>query len=443
MDHKLLIVFGALLISFKLCAQVYHYQTGKVVPVSKPGQIVWRSGVFNGYNANFGTLLVKENSNNKKSRLIHIPVVQIPQIGTDTALTPLYILYGGPGESNFRPELIFFDILKKRSLVLVGYRGVDGSSKLDCNCLSNFLVNYNYSDTLFKKQYLATVNKCIDSLISQNIDINGYSIDEVANDIAMVANLLDHKKISLLAYSYGTMVAQQFNEKYAELSDKLLLLGARPIGEFGFYADIYEQQINKLVTEYLLNVFNNKLSKPVFDSIIFANTGFNPIKYQLFFFSKLYSNSGAFELFNAINNATNNNFKPIVNQYNLFYKTYPGSVVLFDMIIKKQGYGLKNHNNPANNYYSGITHFLNTWYNPLFCGLSKKSAVDSKLYSTKVLIINGQHDVASPPQLVEHLILPYYYNAEYKVIDKATHLELFFSSKAFVDSLIIDFFNKW
>src|SRR5206468_11796184 len=82
------------------------------------------------YRADCGTLVVQENRHNAHSRLIALPVTRIRARSARPGV-PIFRLAGGPGKTNmhFKDASRFAD---KRDVVLVGYRGVDGSSKLDC-----------------------------------------------------------------------------------------------------------------------------------------------------------------------------------------------------------------------------------------------------------------------------------------------------------------------
>ena len=82
------------------------------------------------YAADCGTLVVPENRADPQSRLIALPVTRIRALSDDPA-EPLFRLEGGPGGTNMK-----FDRASRfaddRDVVLVGYRGVDGSVRLDC-----------------------------------------------------------------------------------------------------------------------------------------------------------------------------------------------------------------------------------------------------------------------------------------------------------------------
>ena len=82
------------------------------------------------YAADCGTLVVPENRADPQSRLIALPVTRIRAQSDDPA-EPIFRLEGGPGITNmeFAKASRFAD---DHDVVLVGYRGVDGSVRLDC-----------------------------------------------------------------------------------------------------------------------------------------------------------------------------------------------------------------------------------------------------------------------------------------------------------------------
>ncbi|HJQ86515.1 MAG TPA: hypothetical protein VJ820_03515, partial [Propionibacteriaceae bacterium] len=83
-----------------------------------------------GYEADCGTLVVPENRADPQSRLIGLPVTRI-RATSDQPGEPIFRLDGGPGMSNMGfPEASRF--AESHDVVLVGYRGVDGSVRLDC-----------------------------------------------------------------------------------------------------------------------------------------------------------------------------------------------------------------------------------------------------------------------------------------------------------------------
>ena len=82
------------------------------------------------YPADCGTLVVPEKRADPHSRLIALPVTRI-LARSDHPREPIFLLQGGPGHTNMT-----FDKVNRyadeHDVVLVGYRGIDGSVRLDC-----------------------------------------------------------------------------------------------------------------------------------------------------------------------------------------------------------------------------------------------------------------------------------------------------------------------
>src|SRR4051812_2490885 len=82
------------------------------------------------YAADCGKLIVPENRLNPTSRLIALPVTRV-RAKTHHPGAPIFRLEGGPGISNMPfPQASRFAV--NHDVVMVGYRGVDGSVRLDC-----------------------------------------------------------------------------------------------------------------------------------------------------------------------------------------------------------------------------------------------------------------------------------------------------------------------
>ena len=75
-------------------------------------------------------MIVRENRRDPNSRLIAIPVTRIKARSAHPA-EPIFRLEGGPGITNMKFPMAsrFAD---DHDVVLVGYRGVDSSTRLDC-----------------------------------------------------------------------------------------------------------------------------------------------------------------------------------------------------------------------------------------------------------------------------------------------------------------------
>ncbi|HEV8564272.1 MAG TPA: hypothetical protein VGR41_05120, partial [Actinomycetota bacterium] len=81
------------------------------------------------YAADCGTLVVPENRSDPESRLIAVPVTRI-RAQTDQPAEPVFRLEGGPGKTNMNFTMAS-RFVGERDVVLVGYRGIDSSVRLE------------------------------------------------------------------------------------------------------------------------------------------------------------------------------------------------------------------------------------------------------------------------------------------------------------------------
>jgi len=132
-------ITGLALIAVLTLALGYLHFAGSSTAVSVPagahaGQLTLKSCTYNtekgAFAADCGTLVVPENRHDPNSRLIALPVTVIRAHSADPG-APIFRLQGGPGTTN----MVFPDASRftaNHDVVLVGYRGVDGSVRLDC-----------------------------------------------------------------------------------------------------------------------------------------------------------------------------------------------------------------------------------------------------------------------------------------------------------------------
>src|ERR1700721_2211925 len=132
-------IIGLALIALLTLALGYLHFSGGSKSVSVPsgahaGQLTLKSCSYTTESgtsaADCGTLVVPENRHDRNSRLIALPVIVIRAHSAHPGV-PIFRLNGGPGTTNMVfPAASRFTA--KHDVVLVGYRGVDGSVRLHC-----------------------------------------------------------------------------------------------------------------------------------------------------------------------------------------------------------------------------------------------------------------------------------------------------------------------
>ncbi|MBN1978049.1 MAG: alpha/beta fold hydrolase [Anaerolineae bacterium] len=195
------------------------------------------------YAVDCGTLVVPENRNKPGSRLIAIPVKRIHSSSPNPA-EPIFQLDGGPGASNMDFEPPSW-LLANHDVVLVGYRGVDGTPKLDCPMFAKAIKGRG--DDLLSTESLDAIGKaagdCAAHLQSEGVDLAGYTIPEVVEDMESARDALGYERINLLSESYGTRVAQIYATMHPERLLYSAMIGVNPPGHFLWLPETVDSQV--------------------------------------------------------------------------------------------------------------------------------------------------------------------------------------------------------
>jgi pimeloyl-ACP methyl ester carboxylesterase len=183
------------------------------------------------YRAACGTLVVPEDRANPRSRLIALPVIRV-LARSSHPLAPIFRLNGGPGVTN----MTFPDasrLAADHDVVMVGYRGVDGSSVLNCPEVTAALEK---STDFLAKASLSSYSKafasCGQRLERDGVDLAGYTLAEQADDIDAARVALGYKRIDLLSESEGTRLAMIYAWRHPNSVDRSAMIGVNPPGNF-------------------------------------------------------------------------------------------------------------------------------------------------------------------------------------------------------------------
>ncbi len=196
------------------------------------------------YRADCGTIVVPEDRANPRSRLIALPVTRI-LARSSHPLAPIFHLNGGPGTTNMTfPQAD--RLAADHDVVMVGYRGVDGSSVLNCPEVTAALESS--SDYLAKTSltaYSQAFASCAKRLERSGVDLAGYTLEEQAADIEAARVALGYKRIDLLSESAGTRLAMIYSWMYPKSVDRSVMLGVNPPGNFLFTGAEIDQGIDR------------------------------------------------------------------------------------------------------------------------------------------------------------------------------------------------------
>ena len=246
-------ITGLVLIAVVTLALGYLHFSGGSKSVSVPsgahsGQLTLKSCNYTTENgtsaAECGTLVVPENRHDPNSRLIALPVTVIRARSAHPGV-PIFRLQGGPGITNMQfPDASRFTA--KHDLVLVGYRGVDGSSRLDCPGVSSAMGQSR--DLLSEQSYRAVAaayRSCANRLRSDGVDLAGYSIPEEVDDLEAARRALGYHQIDLVSESAGTRVAMIYAWRYPKSIHRSVMIGVNPPGNFLWDAKMTGEQVDR------------------------------------------------------------------------------------------------------------------------------------------------------------------------------------------------------
>jgi pimeloyl-ACP methyl ester carboxylesterase len=194
------------------------------------------------YAADCGTLVVPENRADPQSRLIALPVTRI-RARSAHAAEPIFRLEGGPGKTNMKFSAAS-RFAGNHDVVLVGYRGADGSSVLDCPEVESALSHS--TDFLGEKSFRAygdAFRACANRLTDEGVDLAGYGLTQQVDDLEAARKALGYKRIDLVSESAGTRTAMIYSWRYPRSIHRSVMIGVNPPGNFLWDPKATDEQI--------------------------------------------------------------------------------------------------------------------------------------------------------------------------------------------------------
>lgn len=196
------------------------------------------------FAADSGSLEVLERRSLSGSRLISIPVRRVAATGASPA-EPLFHLSGGPGQSNLHPFSSDY-FIERHDYVMVGYRGVDGPVSLDCpEVIDAIKASGDLLETEALERVARAFEACSYRLRSAGVNLDGYTIADVADDLEEARRALGYESINILAESYGTRVALVYAMKYPASIRRMILIGTNPPGHMVWSAAVSDSLLRR------------------------------------------------------------------------------------------------------------------------------------------------------------------------------------------------------
>lgn len=278
------------------------------------------------FNADYCKMQVLENPLDKSSKVIDIPVIRIRTKSKQPA-APIFFLNDGPGLSNF-VKIMPTWLALNHDVVIVGYRGVDGSVNLDIPELRQIAQNPNFLSEQNLDKAASAFSSGLKTLEKKlDIDINQYNINNIAYDVESARAAFNYPKINLFAVGYGARIAQIYSKIAPEFVFRVLLERPKPYGtlalkpdDIGFSLGFFDDEsikINNGIT-YSENIIKGLEKLPTEDSGFFFDKD-KIVTASYLYMESIQGPAGIYEAFSSAQKGDYEGIKYIQEQFpNLF-----------------------------------------------------------------------------------------------------------------------------
>ena len=428
------------------------FPSGEEIADAKAGDLVLQAGTYEiggkSYRADYGTLVVPENRNKDDSRLIRLPVIRMHATGESPA-EPVFLLGGGPGQSNVLSaeflasrrlnDFPYAWLLKHHDFVMVGYRGVDGSVSLDCPEIVEAL---QVEKNAFSHENLEKLGKAyyaaFQRFTKEGVDIDGYTMVEVIDDMEAAREGLGYKKINLYSLSYGTRLAYLYGLRYPDSIHRSLMVSVNPPGHFVWEPEIVDAQLR-----YYADLWKKdpiavsrspdliKTMQKVLNTLPREWEGFriDPGKVKITTFMQLMHRASAAQVFDAYVAAEEGDYSGLAYLSVVYDKMFLSALNWGDQASK----AVSADYDPNRDYEAEMdppgsiigSPGSKLWVALQYGGWSIKPIAEEyrKLQYSNVetLLVNGSIDFSTPPQNAKTL-LPYLPNGKLVILAEMGHV---------------------
>jgi pimeloyl-ACP methyl ester carboxylesterase len=207
------------------------------------GDLTLEPCTYRGYVADCGTLVVPENRADLGSRLIALPVTRVRAATSDPGL-PVLRLEGGPGVTNLTFPSVGL-LADSHDVVLVGYRGVEGSSVLDCPEVTSALKRSgDVLDEATQRRQGEAFAVCAERLVDDGVDLDGYTLADRVQDLEAARIALGYDRINLVSESVGTRTALVYSWMYPDNLHRSVMVAVNPPGWFLWDGEVTDGQFD-------------------------------------------------------------------------------------------------------------------------------------------------------------------------------------------------------
>jgi len=390
----------------------------------------------------YGFVEVPENYEDSNSIKIQLPVLIIKSANKNP-LEPVFWFDGGPGGTNIVSQSKIdlpsaANALKNHDFVCVGYRGVDGSVRLEAKKITKAFKGLNHKMLSDKsiQNIKEEIRDYIIELKDQNIDINNYNILNVIEDMETVRKQLGYEKINLLSVSYGTRIALIYSYKYPEIVNRSMMIGATPPGYFLARPEQFEEVIEKYDQIYkeqdTSNLSIKETMKKAFETLPKHWSVFrlDADKIKAGTINALYNVDFAVSVFDAYKKAVQEkDYSGLFMLQKLSDVSHPK--VMGDVYAKMVSADWENDKDFEKEIRNTNTVLGGNVY-LLYAATSKEWNIKPipSVYqhcqksNTETLIISGSLDHRTPPSLVDKELMPFLTNGKHIVLKNSSHSDI-------------------
>lgn len=370
-------------------------------------------------NLKCGNLIVPQNWNSASDQTLALPI-KIFKCTSSTSKGAVFWFSGGPGQTNmsYKPPT---ELMAAYDVIEVGYRGVDGSVKLDCREIEKALKGKG-NDLLSRNSQrglLKAAQQCAARLETSGIDLSGFTIEQTIKDMEAARAALGFEKINLLAGSYGTRVSQIYMQEHPDVIDRAILIGTGVPGGFVWTEEAINKQLEVLDALCQQDLYCSKKTSNLVKTIndVLANApgrwlmlGIDVGKVRAASFGMLYHTETAQQVVDAYLAAADGDYSGIAMISLAYNYTFPGLMVWGDFLAK----GLIDYN-PAVNYFDEMEGEKKTVMGSPLSALimdtgkhwpTKQPVFNEKrMINTPTLLLNGTLDFSTPAYLIEENLM--------------------------------------
>ena len=343
----------------------------------------------------------------------------------------------------------------------VGYRGVDGTPKLDCPDFADAV--RGTGDNLLDWNPWMRIGEaaavCASKLQAAGTDLRGYTIPEVVGDMEAARIGLGYERVNLLSESYGTRVAQIYAYMHPQSLRRSAMIGVNPPGHFlwlpadvdaqiGYYAALCRKDpdCGARMPDLAAGMRSVNRSMPTG----WMGVPIDPGKVRIMAFVLLYHRSTAPIVFDAYRAAESGDPSGLALMSTAYDLMMPNMMTWGEFMALGASADLE----PGRDYLRELTGtdiILGAPFSELIWGTAPGNwppilmADEYRKVNpsdVETLLVSGSIDFSTPAQFAEQELLPSLSNGKHVVIAEQGHVQDFWSFQhAASQRLLTSFFD--